>query len=320
MKITTVLQKNEIQELTQASNLRGFQAVVTTWAMIAGAFCMVAIYPSPFMVLGALVILGGRHLALAILMHDCAHYSLFRTRILNDILGRWVCAYPTWQDLKRYRVHHMDHHKHAGSGKDPDLSLIKSFPISKSSYVRKILRDLSGISGLKRIYGLVLMDLGLIKYTVAADVQRLDQKGRTVKQVFREAFGNLHGVVITNVILWGVLYSLGHPWLYLLWVVSYLTTFSVFVRIRSIAEHAYTLEGLDPLKNTRTTLANFLARITVAPHRVNYHLEHHLLMTVPYFNLPRLHSVLKERGALKGAFLSQGYLEVLQAAVINKSK
>ena len=33
---------------------------------------------------------------------------------------------------------------------------------------------------------------------------------------------------------------------------------------------------------------------------MNFHLEHHLLMTVPLYNLPRMHRLLKERGALDG--------------------
>ena len=50
----------------------------------------------------------------------------------------------------------------------------------------------------------------------------------------------------------------------------------------------------DPLRNTRTTHASWLERLFIAPNRVNYHLEHHLLMTVPYFRLPRLHRLLRE--------------------------
>ena len=45
----------------------------------------------------------------------------------------------------------------------------------------------------------------------------------------------------------------------------------------------------DDLRNTRTTLARWWERLLIAPNRVNYHLEHHLLMTVPHYNLPRMH-------------------------------
>ena len=320
MRINDALSTEEIRELIRPSDIRGLQAVLTTWAMIAGAFAWVAFDPSFISISAALVILGGRHLALGILMHDAAHYSLFKTRPLNDWIGGWVCAYPTWQDLRRYRGHHLDHHRFAGSERDPDLSLVSPFPISRRSLCRKFARDLSGISGFKRVYGLILMDLGFIRFTVANDMIRLDQKGRTKIQILKTAFRNLHGFLITNLLLFLILLACGHPALYLLWVASYLTTFSLFVRIRSIAEHACTQMDLDPLNSTRTTLANPLARITVAPIRVNFHLEHHLAMTIPYFNLPKSHRMLKQRGALNGAQIARGYFEILRIATTVRSR
>ena len=37
------------------------------------------------------------------------------------------------------------------------------------------------------------------------------------------------------------------------------------------------------------------------PHRVNYHIEHHLYASVPHYNLPALHRELAGRGLLEGA-------------------
>jgi fatty acid desaturase len=279
--------------------------------MIAGSLALAAWHPFIF-VIPALIILGGRHLALAILMHDASHYSLFKTRRLNDWIGSWVCAYPTWQDLKRYRKHHMQHHRFAGSPEDPDLDLIENFPVTRASLVRKLVRDLAGLSGLRRVYGLLLMEFGFVEFTVSATLKPAPTMPLSWR--FPLAWKNLRGMLITNLVLFAVLALLGKPWLYALWVLSYLTTFSAMVRIRSIAEHACTEMDLDPLKNTRTTYANPLARVTVAPHRVNYHLEHHILMTVPYFKLPKFHQMLKERGALEGAYVAEGYGEVLRIA------
>jgi fatty acid desaturase len=70
----------------------------------------------------------------------------------------------------------------------------------------------------------------------------------------------------------------------------------------------------DPLRNTRTTLATWWERLLLAPNRVNYHLEHHLLMTVPHYKLPRLHRLLDERGLLDGALVTRGYRAVLARA------
>jgi fatty acid desaturase len=315
MKASDVFTREEIQDLLITSNGRGFLALFTTWVMIAGSFFLVASYPNSLSIFVAIIILGGRHLALAILMHDASHYSLFKTKWLNDFVGCWFCAYPTWQDLGRYRPHHMAHHKYAGSLKDPDYDLVAGFPVKKSSLQRKFLRDLFGITGLKRVFGLLLMDLGFINYTVSSSVVRLDQSGRNVKHLLLTGVKNLHGVIITNLGLFLVLKFFHHPELYWLWILSYLIPFSVFVRIRSIAEHACTQMDLDPLKNTRTTYASPLARVTVAPHYVNYHLEHHFLMSVPHYKFKRMHQLLLLRNVFQHGYLCRSYTEVLSKAV-----
>src|SRR6185436_19078741 len=115
-------------------------------------------------------------------------------------------------------------------------------------------------------------------------------------------------VAISNAVLFGLLALASHPELYLLWVGAWLTTYRLVSRLRSIAEHGMVPDPADPLKNTRTTLAGRWERLLVAPNYVNFHLEHHLLMTVPHYNLPRLHRLLRERGVLNGACVQTGYL------------
>jgi fatty acid desaturase len=122
------------------------------------------------------------------------------------------------------------------------------------------------------------------------------------------------GVAVTNLALFGILAAAGRPALYLLWVGAWFTTYTLVTRIRSIAEHALTPDQDDPLRNTRTVLARWWERLLVAPNRLNYHLEHHLLMTVPHHNLPRLHRLLRERGALDGACVERSYLAILRRA------
>jgi len=314
MQVNDFLSKEEIQDFCRASDLRGFQALVVTYLMMAGSFVLVAKYPTWWAILLALIILGGRHLALSILTHDCAHNSLFKTQWLNPIVGKWFCGNLTWLPLDRYRELHLRHHQFAGSKEDPDLELVAVFPVTRGSMLRKFIRDISGFAGLRRSLGLFLMDFGYIEFTVSSAVKRIDQKGRSLVHLLMMGLGNIHGLLISNTILFFILFAFEVPWLYLLWIVSYLTTFSLILRMRSIAEHACTEMGLDPLKNTRTTMASIFARLTVAPHRVNYHLEHHILMTVPYYKLPKLHQVLKERGCYKDAFLANSYWEILKEA------
>ena len=71
----------------------------------------------------------------------------------------------------------------------------------------------------------------------------------------------------------------------------------------------------DPLRNTRTTYANWLEKLLFAPNNVNYHLEHHLMMGVPSYNLPKMHHLLKDKGFYKNALLEKGYWNIIKQAM-----
>lgn len=316
MKTTanTWLSREEIRELMTPSDLRGLLSVATTWGLIALAFAVLLFVPlRPLAWVLSVILLGGRQLALAILMHECAHGSLFKTRALNEHLGKWLIAAPMWQQLSDYRRHHLKHHAHTSLEGDPDLGLVTPFPTSRWSLLRKLLRDLTGLAFLRRTVAVLLMDAGVITYSASTGQQRVVPRP-SVGSMLRGLFVNTGPMLVTNLALWGVLAALGHGWLYLAWVLANATTFSLFLRIRSIAEHAVTEASDDPLRNTRTTRAGLLARLTVAPHHVNYHLEHHLLPTVPHYRLKKLHTLLWERGAGPLATHASGYLEVLKVA------
>lgn len=311
IKVTDVLSREEIARLTRTSDFGGARGVFVAWLIIAATFALLARYPHPATFLLAVVVLGGRQLALAILMHEAAHRTLFRTRWLNDVFTDWICARPVWAHVARYRKHHIAHHAHTGTERDPDRSLASPDPITRASLARKMARDLFLVSGTKRAIGLALMDLEVLEYNVSGDAVRRPGARSAPSRVAALA-RNAGGAVLTNAALFGVLWATGHPWVYVAWATAWLTTYGLFLRIRSLAEHACTEPTDNPFRNTRTTEAGLLARLTVAPLDVNFHLEHHLLVAVPWYRLPEMHRILRARGALDGAMTAKGYVDVLR--------
>ena len=89
-------------------------------------------------------------------------------------------------------------------------------------------------------------------------------------------------------------------------------------QLRNIAEHAATEFSTNELKNVRTTYANPIMRLFLAPYWVNYHLEHHLIMHVPCWRLPKVHELMLKKGYAEKMKLAKNYLEVLRE-VIKKS-
>ena len=300
---------DEIRELRVISDLRAWASILLNYGLIAASMALVAWSPNVFSVMLALWIIGTRQLGFAIIMHDSAHRTLFNNRALNDFVGNWLAAYPIYLSADMYRGHHLEHHAKTWTEGDPDLSLATPFPVSKASMARKVARDLLGVTGLKQLIGTTVLVLRVCRgKTVETGTLPLHLERRAaIKMVF--------GTLMTNGALFGFLYAIGHPWLYLLWFGAWMTTNKLVARIRAIAEHAVIPDPADPMKHTRTVEAGWLERAFIAPNFVQYHLEHHLLMTVPHYNLPRFHEMLEERGLLSDACVADSYAQVLRKAV-----
>lgn len=321
--INQYLSKEEIKKLHEKSDWKGFVEVASVWLWIAFSFALVAIVPyftdSIFAlilsIVIALFIIGGKQLGCAIIMHDASHYSLFKSKKLNDIVGNFLGAYPIFNNVEQYRPYHFQHHIATGTVDDPDINLVSGYPAKLASMIRKLLRDLIGLTGIKANAGLLSMHTGFIKYNLGNVIEKIPVENRPWKIIFRNAYYNLRGPILVNTTLFLILFAAGKPYLYLLWIGANLTTFNFSLRIRSIAEHSVVEDTNDPYKNTRTTYANFIERILFAPLHVNYHLEHHFLQNMPSYNSPQMHKLLMERGFYQHGLLKHSYLDIVKMAI-----
>lgn len=301
MKASDYLKPEELRAFAARSDAMGAGLVLCNWLWVALIFALVATWTHPLSIVLAILALGGRLLGLSVLMHEAGHNSLFRTRVLNQIVGQWLAAYPVLGDCKAYGASHREHHRLAGTRDDPDLPNYEHYPIAAASFRRKLWRDLSGQTGLKMLAG------------------AFRGSGNRIMMREGEASGSVSRGLIANAVLLSILWALGEPWLYLLWVAAYLTTYPLVARIRQVAEHG-NVPGLytpDPRANTRTTRANVLERFLLCPNAVNYHIEHHLMPSVPAWKLRRLHKLLCARGFYEQYPLAvaEGYWDVLKRAV-----
>lgn len=303
-KLTELLGEQTIKDLHRRSNWMGVWSIASCWGIIILTFAMIVwaqqqtLWIAIPTIIVALALLGGRQLGLAILMHEASHRALFNNVWMNDTLSNWLCGHIIFLDVEKYRKHHFVHHAKTGTSDDIDYSLIRGFPTTRASLARKLMRDFFGLTGIKNLIGVYLMNAGYVKWTVASDIEKLPRNGRSNFDYFlnflREAWPSL----VTNLLLFLALWSFGHPELYLAWFIAYLSPYLLFTRIRALAEHAMTEQGPDMLKNTRSTKAGPIARALFAPFRVNYHIEHHALASIPYWQLPRLHKLLREKDAI----------------------
>jgi fatty acid desaturase len=300
-KVGAYLTAEQARALGAKSNLMGALLVLHAWALIGASMALFAWWPHPFTFLLGVMVIGGRQLGVAILMHDAAHGLLFANRRVNDWVGAWLCAYPVFTSLALYRPYHLQHHRFTQQAEDPDLGLSAPFPISRSSLRRKIVRDLTGQTAYQRRGEQLRRALGPADAPLAQKLANLWRKEK--------------GSLSFNLLLLASLSAIGYWWLYpVMWLLPLATWYQLISRIRNIAEHAVVPDNDDPLRNTRTTHANPLERMLIAPYWVNYHLEHHLFMFVPCWRLPQAHRALLAAGLRSRMELQPGYRTVLRLA------
>ncbi len=291
----------ELAQLRECVEWKGILLIAHAWFVILGTILLVALFPNPLTYVLAVMLIGSRQLGLAILMHDGAHRCFSRDETRNMWLSQWLCAYPIFADTVAYRRYHLLHHAHTQTDNDPDLVLSAPFPITKISYRRKFLRDITGQTGLQQRKAQLLNALGDPAWALT---QRL---GHFWSKLGRQLIAN--GILFTLFAVAGIWWA--YP---LLWLVPLLTWMMVITRIRNIAEHAVVPDSDDPLRNTRTTNASLIERAFIAPYFVNYHLEHHLLFYVPCYNLPKLHAILMRGPHASKMEVRHGYASVLRLA------
>ena len=301
MRARDFLTEAQLVQVRRRSTWKGIALIAHAWALILSAIALVALWPNPLTYLLAVAIIGSRQLGLAILMHDGAHGCLSSDEKLNLALSQWFCAYPVFAETRAYRRYHLQHHARTQQEDDPDLVLSAPFPITRLSYRRKFFRDITGQTGYQQRKAQLINAFGPKEWPLACRAVHFWEK--------------LGPQCIANAVLFAALAAAGVWWAYpLLWLVPLLTWMMVITRIRNIAEHAVVPDSKDPLRNTRTTRANLLERLFIAPYYVNYHLEHHLLFHVPCYNLPLVHRILGQSGFAGRMEVQPGYLAVLRLA------
>jgi fatty acid desaturase len=278
--------------------LRASVALFGDVAVLAAAIALgLHFWPSPLALLVAVVVIGTRQHALFVLAHEAAHYLLYEPRWLNDAVG-CACAAAPGLSMCTYRVIHRLHHNNLYGALDPDTALHGGYPRGKAYLVRKLLKDLCGLTAWKT-YAYFLGGAAALNSATNVAMRPLDDTSAKLRD---EAKRDRNLVVILHVALLASFSLSGHLIQYLvLWVLPLVTVVQAILRLRAIAEHGATVDLSSPLTAARTNVAPAWLEWLIFPHHVNYHIEHHLYASVPQYHLPALHQELSRRGLLEDA-------------------
>jgi len=236
----------------------------------------------------ALMLQGLVLVALFAAMHECVHYSAFRRRRLNEIVG-WLAGLGILFNATYYRQFHFAHHRYAQDpARDPEL-LTAPPPRSRPAYwwrVSALPYWQARAENLGRLSRGRFEGLDFVVPAVRPEIVRSVRIMLVVLAVLALASLALR----TDALLWYWLLplALGLP----------------FLRLYLLSEHTGCTEDDDGLTNTRTTVSVWPVRFLM--WNLPYHAEHHLYPSIPFHRLPATHGWLRRHLAM----VAPGYVAV----------
>jgi fatty acid desaturase len=256
-------------ELRRIPDLRNVVAVASTVGQSFGVVIAAAVVNTWWSYLVAFFLMARGHVCLNILGHEAAHRLLFSNRRANDLVGR-LLSYSSYTAMLAYRRAHFAHHRDEMGPDEPDAALYTGYPVAKSSWRRKLRRDLTGESAYKN-------------FKVLITAMR---RGKT------EALQ----ILALHVVMIGASIVFMRPFAYVVWIASWSTLWKVSNRLRAIAEHGGMIRSRDRRETSHVIAQSLLPRYWMVPYHTGWHLAHHADMAVPWRNLPRLHDELVASG------------------------
>ncbi len=269
LNVRGVLVRPWRDELRRIPTVRNVVTTLGAFAQTFGVVTAAAVVNTWWAYLSAFVWMGRGHVLLNILAHEAAHRLLFPNRFANDTIGRMV-GFSTFQPFTVYRRSHFAHHRDEMGPDEPDTDLYRGYPITKSSWHRKLWRDATGQSAVK----------------ITKALLRAARKG--VPDAIQ--------ILITQLVMFGVAIAVERPFAYVVWIASWATLWRVLNRLRAIAEHGGMERSKDRRRTTHVIRQSRLARFCMVPYNTGWHLAHHTDMGVPWRNLPKFHAELLASG------------------------
>ena len=285
-----------IKRLSRINAFKATFGVLETICIITAAIGCALYWWTPWVVIPAMIVIAGRQQACFVLAHDAAHYRLYQTRWVNEFIGRLLAA-PVGLSMRTYRVLHRLHHNHLYEERDPDVPLVAGYPRGRKYLIKKLSADLIGLNSWKTYA--YFFGTPAINDETSNSKRPLDDTSLDLR---RSARKDRRTVVFFQVSVPVFMYFIGCLTEYfILWIIPMITIQQPLLRYRAICEHGSPGSFKSPLYASRTNFAPWWFHWWLFPHNVNYHIEHHLYPSIPFYNLPECHRELQIRGLLRDA-------------------
>jgi fatty acid desaturase len=240
------------------------------------------------------VILGFMMHGIGVNIHESIHGLLTKkNKLLNYLLG-FFSGLPMLLSRGAYKVVHTEHHRFNRLDGDPD--------------------ELTNITSNKRLQSVLFyvafLIVGYVYIFLAPFMAiKLARNLRSRLIIIAEYF------VIISIFSYIVLYldGIGRMDIFVnCWLAPFLVL-GLTVNIRAMAEHQMTNKGDKSIRRSRTVVTNRVTSFLL--FNINYHIEHHLFPSIPWYNLPKAHKLLLAHYKVENAHIVPSYTKVVLDAL-----
>ena len=229
--------------------------------------------------------------------HECGHGTAFRSPLANDVVYH-LASFMLWRGPTVWRWSHYRHHTDTIIvGRDAEIVFQRPPSVGRALFAYTHLQG-----GPQMFWRLVRHATGRIDADAANFVPETEH--RRVVWESRIIVGVVVAAAVWSLAAWTIvpLMFIGLPTIYGAWLVVFF----------GITQHAGMRENvLDHRYSTRSVYMNPVFRFLYL--NMNYHVEHHLLPSVPYRALPDLHAEIKDQLAPTKPNTLAAYREIFRA-------
>lgn len=209
--------------------------------------------------------------------HECGHRTAFKTEWMNNAVYQ-IASFMLMRNPVTWRASHVRHHTDTVIvGRDPEIVAMRPPDLLR------IVLNLFGLLDVPHLIGRIFLHASGRLHPDEETYVREQDRPRVY--LIARIWLVIYAAVILLAIWAGSILPLmvvGLPRLYGAW--HHVMT--------GLLQHLGLAENVsDHRLNTRTVLMNPVSRFIYL--NMNYHLEHHLFTMVPYYNLPKLHALIR---------------------------
>ena len=280
-----LVEPKELKALNTKSDLRGGLQMASHLSVIAGFGYLHFLAMGTWWVLATGFCLGVTINFLYAAQHELSHWTVFKTKYLNEFFGRLVgfaMLFPRDYD----QVMHFAHHRWTQDWE-------RDGELTREPYnLARFLQWMSGTTyWYNRVTGMIRRARGIIIEPYIGTAHQ--------KKVINESRWHLLGYAVIAAI--SVYFA---SWAAVtFWLVPMLLTKPVH-QLQNTIEHLGLTHNTDILQNTRSTRTNFIMRWLC--WQMPYHTAHHSYPSVPFWQLRRLNNLIEAKA---GPVHRMGWIE-----------